>query len=158
MTTLHFEVLGVAAPQGSLRPIVSKTTGRTFVKQSCKRTIPWRQEVAGVARAAVDRSEHEWPTRAPVALMVAFFLPRPAGHTGKRGLRPSAPLYPAKKPDLSKLVRALEDALTGIVYGDDAQIVVEHVEKVFVSNGEPPRAVVEVEELSEAVSAEARAS
>lgn len=150
---LSFTVLGVAAPQGSLVPMQSKTTGRMFVKQSCKRTMPWRQEVAHVAQRAVIERERDsmWPACGPVELRVTFVLPRPAGHSGTRGLRPSAPLHPSKKPDLSKLVRAIEDAMTGIVYDDDARIVRHRVQKEYVRPGEAPRAVIEVETLSDRI-------
>lgn len=142
--TLTFTVLGVAAPQGSFKAIPSRSTGRPFLKQSCARTMPWRKEVAAVARVATQISLGRWPTLSAVLLRVTFYLPRPKGHHGKRGLLPSAPRFPTTKPDLSKLVRALEDALTGIVYRDDAQIVKHRVEKLY-SDGEAPRAIVEVE-------------
>lgn len=32
------------------------------------------------------------------------------------------PLWHSKKPDLDKLVRAVQDALTGIIYKDDGQV------------------------------------
>jgi Holliday junction resolvase RusA-like endonuclease len=62
---------------------------------------------------------------------VAFRLPRPKGHYGRRGLRPSAPAYPNVMPDLDKLARAILDALTGIVWRDDAQVVRLDVEKIY---------------------------
>lgn len=37
--------------------------------------------------------------------------------------------WPTSKPDLLKLARGVEDALTGIVYEDDAQIVFETMRK-----------------------------
>ncbi len=46
------------------------------------------------------------------------------------------------KPDATKLVRALEDALTRIVWKDDAQVVTQVVHKRF---GEPERAEVYVD-------------
>jgi Holliday junction resolvase RusA-like endonuclease len=46
-------------------------------------------------------------------------------------LKGSAPEWPVARPDALKLARAAEDALTGIVWADDAQIVVERLGKVF---------------------------
>jgi len=46
----------------------------------------------------------------------------------------SAPPYPDKKPDCTKLLRALEDSLTGIIWKDDCQIVEQHVSKVYSPN------------------------
>lgn len=148
---LGFTVLGVAAPQGSFRAMISKGTGKAFLQQSSKRTMPWRQEVAAVAADACEGAEGAWPVNGPVGLRVSFFLPRPTGHAGKRGLRPSAPRFPATKPDLSKLVRAIEDALTGIVFSDDARIVWQRVEKLYADDGVAPHAEVEIEVLPEKI-------
>jgi Holliday junction resolvase RusA-like endonuclease len=40
-------------------------------------------------------------------------------------------LYPISKPDVLKLARAAEDALTGIIWSDDALIVQEHLYKAY---------------------------
>lgn len=45
-----------------------------------------------------------------------FALPRPRS-------RPKRDHWPDRRPDLDKLGRALLDALTGIVFLDDAQVV-----------------------------------
>ncbi len=140
MTPLTFTVLGTPAPQGSFRAAYSEKSKRAFVIQSCKRTMPWRQEVAAAAERAM-RSSDIGLFLGPLKLTACFFMPRPKGHYGKRGLRPSSPPFPDKKPDLSKLVRALEDAMTGIVYGDDAQIVLYDVSKLYAGNRVPPPGV-----------------
>jgi Holliday junction resolvase RusA-like endonuclease len=77
----------------------------------------------------------------PLALAVTFHVPRPKGHYGKRGLRPTAQVYPTTRPDVTKLLRAVEDACTGVVWRDDAQVVRQVAAKVY---GEPARAEVEV--------------
>lgn len=77
----------------------------------------------------------------PLELLVVFTVPRPKGHYGARGLRPSAPEYPAVRPDVTKLLRAVEDACTGIVWRDDAQIIEQHATKRY---GEPASAWVRV--------------
>ncbi|MBA7632259.1 hypothetical protein ES703_39802 [subsurface metagenome] len=71
----------------------------------------------------------------PISLKLTFFMGRPKGHfrTGKHAgeLRPSAPEHPTSKPDLTKLTRAVEDALTGIIWKDDAQVVKQDTIKVY---------------------------
>ncbi len=84
----------------------------------------------------------------PVALRVTFVQPRPKGHFRTNGELNAVGLrtpYPAKKPDATKLVRSLEDAVKGIVWRDDSQVVSLAVEKVW---GEPARADVEIVELA----------
>lgn len=78
------------------------------------------------------------PWAGPVSLRACFVFPRPKHHlrTGKREgeVKENAPGWKTSAPDLDKLVRALGDALTGIVYRDDAQIVDLGVTKIYGQN------------------------
>ncbi len=56
----------------------------------------------------------------------------------------SAPFYPTTKPDASKLVRALEDGLNGVLWRDDSQVAEIVAVKYY---GEPARAEVRIEKL-----------
>lgn len=80
----------------------------------------------------------------PTELIVAwfdFYLQRPRGHFGSGRnagtIKAGAPVRPPTKPDALKLARAVEDALTGVVYPDDAQIVEEHLAKHYAEDGQP---------------------
>lgn len=55
---------------------------------------------------------------------------------------------PVKKPDLDNVLKALTDAMNGIVYKDDAQIVRAVVDKVY---SETPKAEVLVQRCEEMV-------
>lgn len=145
---LRFTVFGVAKPGGSKKAFVHPKTGKAIVVEDSANK-PWRQEVAGAARMACSdfassneapESEVLWPD-APLIVEFTFVRPRPRGHYGANGLRPSAPAFPTTRPDVLKLARAAEDALTGIVWRDDSQIVHETLVKVF---GEPERLEVVV--------------
>ena len=48
-------------------------------------------------------------------------------------LKPSAPKHPIVKPDTTKLMRALEDALTGICWRDDTQVVIQTAHKAYAA-------------------------
>lgn len=145
MTAVSFTVPGIAAPAGSKTAFVNRKTGRAIVTDASKRAKPWKAEVAA---AALDRMNGTALLTGPLELHVRFYMPRPQGHfgTGRNAgaVKASAPPRPAVKPDATKLLRALEDACTGIVWRDDAQIVTQHVEKHY---GEPARAVVAVAQL-----------
>ena len=129
---LSFTVYGHAEPAGSKTAGRSKS-GTMFVRDSNPRSRQWKHAVAQVA--AAEMTGHEL-LDGPIALAVRFVVVRPQGHYGKRGLKPSAPACPTVRPDLLKLARAVEDALTGIVYRDDAQIVTEFLSKSY---GSPER-------------------
>lgn len=81
----------------------------------------------------------------PLALVVDFYVPRPKAHIGAKGVKPSAPHYPTTRPDITKLLRAVEDAMSGIVYRDDAQIVHQQAMKRY---GEPARCEILVTALA----------
>jgi Holliday junction resolvase RusA-like endonuclease len=54
---------------------------------------------------------------------------------------------PAKKPDADKLARQLLDAITGVIYADDGQVVSLLCEKHYAEGDQPPRTEVEVSVL-----------
>lgn len=144
---ITFTAYGVPQPAGSKNGApFRRKDGRTGVamRDSNPKAKPWQAIVANAAREAYSGDL----LRGPLSVNMTFFLPRPKGHfgSGKNAakLRPSAPEYPAKKPDVLKLSRGTEDALTGIVWADDAQIVNEYLTKCY---GEPARVVVVIREL-----------
>lgn len=78
----------------------------------------------------------------PIWVQFVFYVARPKGHYGAKGnLLPSAPKWPAVRPDALKLARVAEDGMTGQVYRDDALIVDEVLRKRF---GTPERVEISV--------------
>lgn len=154
MTVLSFTVRGTPAPQGSKRVGTAggKAGGRAVLVENSKRVRPWREAVKEAARAAIDerRADGDWVlSNAPVGLEVYFRFPRPKGHygTGRNAgkLRASAPLRPAVAPDLSKLIRSTEDALTEAgVWRDDALVVSVVAGKFYSEDG--PGATITITE------------
>lgn len=76
----------------------------------------------------------------PLAVKLRFYLPKPKSATKRK-------VFPNKKPDLDKLVRAVLDGMSKAVYHDDAQVVMFDV--VRKEYGGPPRAEIEVREVPE---------
>jgi len=121
---VEFSVPGVPAPAGSKRAVTAggKTGGRVLLVDASRRSKPWKLDVAAAALQAMGDQP---PLEGPLALAVEFAFTRPKAHQGARGLTAvgrRSP-YPATRPDATKLLRAVEDALTGIVWRDDAQVV-----------------------------------
>ena len=93
---------------------------RIILRDSNKLSTDWMKYAAEMAR-------HAWGDRElisePVMLSAQFYFNRPMSHfgTGRNAakLKPSAPRVHGQSPDLAKLLRCLEDALTGVVYVDD---------------------------------------
>ncbi|HEY2936934.1 MAG TPA: RusA family crossover junction endodeoxyribonuclease [Gaiellaceae bacterium] len=117
---------GVPAGAGNLR----RGRGGALYNPD-KRTAPWKGAVAAAVAAELGA---EPASRLPIELDCFFFFVRPGGHFKKDGtLRASARRLPTVKPDADKLVRAVLDALTGVLYVDDAQVVWLTVRKAYGS-------------------------
>ena len=105
---VEFRVDGKPQPKGSARAVKSKSTGKAILLMgsdapSARRLKSWAAAVAWSARAAWRGD----PADGAVEVRLRFLMPK-------------APTIP---PDIDKLERAILDALTGIVYVDDAQVV-----------------------------------
>ena len=135
---ITFTVYGTPQPAGSKRAMQHPVTQRIVVLDAAKNSRPWKNDVAETALQSMTALE---PLEGPLILSLVFYVQRPKGHYGKRGLRPSAPRFPAVRPDVTKLIRAVEDAMTGIVWRDDAQVVDQHALKRY---GEPARCEITV--------------
>ena len=139
-------VPGRPVPAGSKRPIAGKRKdGTTFARaidSSGERGRTWRQDVQLAARTHVG--EDFKPLEGPLEVRFVFTVKRPKNNYRTNGeLKPSAPVFPISRPDVLKLARAVEDALTGIVWVDDSQIVDEKLEKRFGD----PGCTVEIREI-----------
>lgn len=87
----------------------------------------WLTQVAqAVALEMLDAGMEIVPPRVPVDLEMVFYRPRAASHyrSGRNAdvLKPSAPVFPATRPDVDKLCRSILDALTGVAWHDDGQV------------------------------------
>jgi len=124
--SIRFEVPGKASPSGSKKAFVHNRTGKVIVMDTAKNKDLWQNMVSLVARKAV--SEQSWPKQSQaVSLCVVFRFRRPKSHFGSgknlNVMKDTSPPCHTQKPDLTKLVRCLEDALTGIAWNDDCQVI-----------------------------------
>lgn len=128
---IEFFVAGMPAPGGSKTaklvmrkggvPVMKNGRPLITMRDAGKGNADWRSLVSFYARVEMG---DEPPFRGPYVLEVSFFMPRNKGHVGKAGnVLGSAPVHHTVKCDALKLARSTEDAMTGIVYVDDAQCV-----------------------------------
>lgn len=138
---INFHVPGIPAAQGSKRHL-----GNGVMVESSKRVKPWRTDVR---QAAIDHCPE--PITGPVALDLEFRFPRPKSHhgTGRNAnqLKPSAPRAHTQKPDLDKLARAIGDALAGIAYRDDSQIIQTLARKAWEDDSWPAGVHITIAEV-----------
>ena len=124
MNPITIRVDGVPKPGGSKTAFAFKgKDGRPHARvvDAGKGNREWKQLVAFEARR-----QYTDPPFALLPLLVTFrfTMPRPKFHyrAGRNAhlLRPDAPKYHIVMPDATKLMRSTEDALTGILWRDDA--------------------------------------
>jgi Holliday junction resolvase RusA-like endonuclease len=133
---LRFEVVGRPQTQGS--KIVRQIKGMHIPVEDNPDLKPWRSRVAKCAASAL-RSRYRGRFElidAPLVMRTVFYLNRPKSHFSSSAAKPcetvpSAPTFPVTKPDVFKMQRAIEDALTGVVYVDDSRIVKGIAEKSY---------------------------
>lgn len=121
-------VPGTPAPQGSVKGYV--VNGRAILTAANAKTKPWRNDVAATVRERIGDTIL-FPNE-PVSLDLEFIMPRRAAEPKR-----ATPAH-TRKPDKDKLERAVGDALTGILYTDDAQTVETHCVKRTADIGEQP--------------------
>jgi len=129
--TIEITVYGNPAPQGS-KKFVGVINGHGMMVESSKKVKPWRQDVKAAALAARAGAP---PIDGPVIARMVFTMPKPASAPKRKRT------YPDKKPDLSKLVRSTEDALTEAgIWRDDARVC-EYVRVAKVYPNEDPESL-----------------
>lgn len=137
-----FTVFGVSQPQGSTRAFMPKGWSRPVITSDNPKVKLWRQELAQTAMVAMRESSAQLAARGvPVSIALTFYFEKPKSE--KKSV-----IHKVTKPDLDKLLRAALDALTGIAYTDDSQVVECSVAKIF---GSPARLEVQVSTRIEGV-------
>ena len=126
---LDVSIPGPPATQGSKRYV-----GNGRVIESDKRLASWRAETRHIAAQNFILDE---PTKNAVTVLILWCITRPKSHYGTGAnahvVKESAPLRPTTKPDVDKVARAVLDALTSVVYVDDAQVVSLRIAKAYGS-------------------------
>lgn len=113
------------------------------------KTKPWMNTVQFFARQHCQDNNINTLLEGPVSLTMSFKILRPKNHyrTGKNAgmLRDDAQKYCTVKPDLTKLERSTEDALTGIIWRDDSQVAKKNTQKIYVEKD--PGVEIAIDEL-----------
>lgn len=114
----EFTVHGRPIPEGSTKAYPVRrpdgSVGATITHAKSTELMEWRYRIA----KGYEEAEGElYDSSIPVSIGIEFHFMRPKSISAKK--RP----YPVTRPDLDKLVRAVLDALTGMAYKDDSQVL-----------------------------------
>jgi Holliday junction resolvase RusA-like endonuclease len=136
-----FTVLGVAAAKGNMKAFPFKRGDGTMgaiVTEGTKGSKDWQIAVRNAAQQQCAGKFFE----SAVRLAIVFFLPRPQS-------LPARVKHHTKKPDVDKLVRAVKDALRGVLWHDDAQVIHLVASKAYATTQPHVRIVVDHAEVIE---------
>lgn len=120
-------------PQGKAR-------ARTFtlpngMVRSCTpgKTVAYEGMIRGCYRVAADgRPEPTYSKGTPVRIRITAYYKPPARTTKRELFQIQNGLkFPLRKPDVDNIIKAVADALNGIAYHDDSQVVEVTANKVF---------------------------
>lgn len=156
---LTLRPIGIPAPQGSKSGFYNPKLGRVQMVESSKKVKPWRQDVIAAASNAIAQHTDWTQLEGPLELTAVFYFTRPGYHyrTGRYSgeLRPNAPRFVDKKPDLDKIIRSTLDGLGQAgVYKDDSQVVRFHqIDQIYADPGVPPGALITIAPIDSAAPA-----
>jgi Holliday junction resolvase RusA-like endonuclease len=137
MQLLTFSMSG--APRGQGRPRATAARGFASIYKDPK-SRKYEQSVAAVAR---DVMAGRAPFEGPLSVSLRFRMPIPKSYPKRtRAAMVAGEIAPTTKPDLSNLMKAIEDGMNTVVFHDDSQIVRSFVSKIYA---EQPGVDVRVE-------------
>ena len=124
--SIYMVIEGKPEPKGRPRFRRVKNFVQTYTPAKTK---TYEAKVQELAKQAMGSHE---PLETPVAVQITIRLPIPKSYSKKR-TSDCLNKYemPIKKPDWDNVAKAVTDAMNGIVYVDDAQIVAATVHKLY---------------------------
>lgn len=120
MAVVSFKILGWPQPKARAR------MGKGIV-YTPQKTAKWERDIAIQAKQYAPPE----PWDCAIRMQAIFILSRP-----KSVPRSRCSVY--TKPDLSNLLKSIEDALEGIIFVNDSRIVAVDMFKRYVRDGEEP--------------------
>jgi Holliday junction resolvase RusA-like endonuclease len=84
------------------------------------------------------------PFNGPVRLNLSAWMKMPKTSRKRTEAMERGEIRPAKKPDISNILKSIEDGLNGLAYCDDKQIVEARIEKRYSTR---PRIELRIEEI-----------
>ena len=133
---IAFTIPGITVAKGRARTLKS---GRSYTPA---KTANYAARVAQIGKLAMGDAPL---LDGPLSLSIVVHLPIPASWSkAKQASALKGTVWPVSRPDLDNYEKGIMDALNGIVWNDDSQIVQLASTKVY---SDEPRAVVRVVQL-----------
>jgi Holliday junction resolvase RusA-like endonuclease len=138
---VSFTVHGQPVAKGRARVTIRKGRVRAYTPE---KTVNYEALVADAGKIAMLGRK---PLDGALLMTLRIYMQIPLSWSKKKKLSAlNGEIYPTKKPDSSNILKAGEDALNGIVYRDDSQIVEHDVSKRY---SDKPRIEIAFEVIGE---------
>lgn len=138
---MKFFVPGVPRPKGSKTKVGGKLIEVADMGTRRRRSGSLKSWMEAVAHAAVVFRDCQYRAETPLAVQIVFYVPRPKSVKRRRPCAKSG-------GDVDKLARACLDALEGVIYENDAQVVdLRAIKRYECDSLHGPGAKVSVEAL-----------
>ena len=138
LSMIEFVIPGEPVAQG--RPRATTIGGRVRMYDPAK-SKNYKKHVSAIAKLNAPKK----PLETPLRVKLDIYRPMLKSMSKKRRELANARIYrPITKPDNSNYAKGIEDALNGIIYKDDSQIVDLIVRKYY---SDDPRVEVLIEEV-----------
>lgn len=133
-------------------PVAQPRQRHALIGGHVRNYTPTDHPVQGYKAALILAVKQEWFPRpcieGPVRLDIDFYLPRPKRLMRKKD--PDGPIPHTARPDVDNLLKSTKDALTGLVWRDDAQVCDGRVRKWYAEKDGVPRVEIEITTAEEA--------
>lgn len=141
MTTVRIEIPG--PPVGKGRPRAGKTRDGRPVMYTPDKTLVYENYIKWIYTATYKSLKLCGPLS--VSICVGYPVPKSASKKDRARMF-SDSIRPAKKPDCDNIAKIILDALNGVAYDDDRQVVELIVLKLY---RDVPSTVVQIIELAD---------
>lgn len=115
---------------------------------STKAMVAYETEIKLMARQAMVKARLQISKNSLHVIIHAYFNPAKSWTVSKKDLAYTGGLGHTSKPDADNISKAVLDAMNGIVYNDDSQVVSLTVTKEFVGYGGNDKIVIMVSETN----------
>lgn len=133
---IYFVVPGEVVGKG--RPRFTTRGGYARAITPAK-TRSYEEKVKACYLAEVPFQPMQWGNKEPIEMVVNAYFEIPKSASKKAKLEMLMNGRPTKKPDLDNVLKAVADALNGVAYSDDSQIVRATITKYW---SETPKAEI----------------
>jgi len=136
-------------------PVKPKAVQSTrFSKHHCyasKDVVAWKKEILFHLKSNVDWLDKPVYPTGPIGLVIeyCFALPKKPSKDQKNLIAENLPVFKDSRPDNDNLTKGLKDCMSGIIYGDDCQVVFTVLTKVYTEkDGINIRVISDVRQLN----------